>query len=598
MIKRKGNVYKLDTPSSTLLIRAEEEAEILYYGDRLFTPGSDYERLFSPKGEEKPLFSCGEKGFVCCFPEGKELVSRFFLQRAKLTEKPVVSTLPYSFCPADDKNCRTLCLEFSEPEAKLKLFVYCTAFDDCDAVVFSSRLVNGGKKPVSVRRLDSFALFLPGGEWEPGEGIFPSFAVQKGGTYAFIPLLAGEGGRAERRDGIVRIGCGDFCPEILLSPGEELVSPETAAAFARDREEAARALRGFFARRVLRGRWKGKKRPVAAECGLDEAAAWEKAGAEILLFAARPDEAESMEKLVSVSEEVRGRGLRTGLCIRPGLALPKDAVLRRHPEYVLRRTPEGSLLDLSDPQVRKYLVRTISSALTATRASCVQWQAEEMPASRFRYAEGLCAVLSRLAEKFPSVLFEGTLPLPGMFAFFRGFRTETPLPDPAFARGVLPQDTRSLRLRPQNFGALPAFGSPGFFGGPPDGEDGREIGKFLARRERERKAAECGELYSLGGTAEGLCAVSENRSLAAGYVRLGDGDGRVVVPGLDRGALYVVRNGRDEGGERSFRATGELLGGAGFPLRALFGDEDGTEGFFTAEKAGRKPAAAESGAGL
>lgn len=36
MIKRKGNVYKLDTPATTLLIRAERCAEYLYYGAAAF----------------------------------------------------------------------------------------------------------------------------------------------------------------------------------------------------------------------------------------------------------------------------------------------------------------------------------------------------------------------------------------------------------------------------------------------------------------------------------------------------------------------------------------------------------------------------------
>lgn len=52
MIKRKGNVYKLDTPATTLLIRAERCAEYLYYGRRLSVPGSDYDFL-SCVGEGK-----------------------------------------------------------------------------------------------------------------------------------------------------------------------------------------------------------------------------------------------------------------------------------------------------------------------------------------------------------------------------------------------------------------------------------------------------------------------------------------------------------------------------------------------------------------
>ena len=66
MIKRKGNVYKLDTPSLTLLVRAEGAAEYLYFGEKLSLPGSDYARLFSPGKGTEPLFSCGEKALVRC----------------------------------------------------------------------------------------------------------------------------------------------------------------------------------------------------------------------------------------------------------------------------------------------------------------------------------------------------------------------------------------------------------------------------------------------------------------------------------------------------------------------------------------------------
>lgn len=144
MIRRKGNVYKLDTPSTTLLVRAEGAAEYLYYGGKLAVPGSDYGRLFS--GAEEPIFSCGAEGFVCCSLADGGICSDFSFQRARLTEKPVISPLPSSYADFSAKDAQTLCLEFAEEKAKLRLFVYCTVFDDCDAVVFSSRLLNGGRR--------------------------------------------------------------------------------------------------------------------------------------------------------------------------------------------------------------------------------------------------------------------------------------------------------------------------------------------------------------------------------------------------------------------------------------------------------------------
>lgn len=63
-------------------------------------------RLRLSFSEGVPLFSCGPESFLSCSQAGTALVSGFVFQRARLTEKPVISPLPSSFpfpekCGAD-----------------------------------------------------------------------------------------------------------------------------------------------------------------------------------------------------------------------------------------------------------------------------------------------------------------------------------------------------------------------------------------------------------------------------------------------------------------------------------------------------------------
>ena len=104
MIKRKGNVYKLDTPATTLLIRAERCAEYLYYGRRLSVPGSDYDFLSCVGEGNAPALSLVSSfgggdarrfSVSCAFADGS-FSPRFSFLRAKLTDKPSLMPLPSS----------------------------------------------------------------------------------------------------------------------------------------------------------------------------------------------------------------------------------------------------------------------------------------------------------------------------------------------------------------------------------------------------------------------------------------------------------------------------------------------------------------------
>lgn len=99
MIRRKGNVYKLDTPATTLLLGAGGEQ--LYYGGRLAVGGCDYEFLRDESEEAalRPFSAFGGEGplGISCVLEGRAFFPRFVFRRAGLADKPALSPLPCSY---------------------------------------------------------------------------------------------------------------------------------------------------------------------------------------------------------------------------------------------------------------------------------------------------------------------------------------------------------------------------------------------------------------------------------------------------------------------------------------------------------------------
>ena len=158
MLRKKGNVYKIDTPKTTLIFGMD--AAMLYYGKRLTVPVPDYDFLRGngkKRNEDKrPSFEFAPE-VVCSFSDGS-FSPHFSFLRARPADKPL-SPLPSSYSDSDEKNAsQTLCFEFADETVKLKLFVYYTVFDDSDVVCASCRLLNGGKREVGIKKFPSLCL--------------------------------------------------------------------------------------------------------------------------------------------------------------------------------------------------------------------------------------------------------------------------------------------------------------------------------------------------------------------------------------------------------------------------------------------------------
>lgn len=622
MIRRKGNVYKLDTPATTLLLGTGGEQ--LYYGGRLAVGGCDYEFLRDESEENalRPFSAFGGEGplGISCVLEGRAFFPRFVFRRAGLADKPALSPLPCSYSDSEEKNaCQTLCFEFTDEPSKLKLFVYYTVFDDSDAIVLSSRLVNGGKKEISVNRPASLQLdvfgdgygfvsfsdgFFEGKTQTPvpvgamlvketsagfGAPFCDSFALleRPSRVYAAGLLYSGNARLAASADVYprtrLRIGVNGAARETLAS-GEGLSSPEALMTFAEDEDSVRATVGAFFARHLLRGKWKDRERPAlffgenAAEgetltkkIELAEGEALSekmkfaarealtkkielaaRSGAEIFVLDADVF-AEREETEAEIAALVREKGMRFGVRLRPRTAPSSGGILEKRPEFALRgRNREifgadgRTLLDFADERVQKYAVRALSALLSETKAVYMKWEnepSETEPSAQgacegdpFRYAEGLYAVAEKLAERFPSLRTEGVADCGenGFFDFFLASGEGEPEKKFAFYKKYRKLLVRGTRYRLKDF-------------------SGRE----------------CGDIF-----------VSENRFSAVAIVRGREtprftGREGISLRGLDAGTVYAV-SVRKEGlfdETRRLTAAGELLMKGRIPLEKIAGEE-------------------------
>lgn len=454
MLRKKGNVYKIDTPKTTLIFGMD--AAMLYYGKRLTVPVPDYDFLRGngkKRNEDKrPSFEFAPE-VVCSFSDGS-FSPHFSFLRARPADKPL-SPLPSSYSDSDEKNAsQTLCFEFADETAKLKLFVYYTVFDDSDVVCASCRLLNGGKREVGIKKFPSLCLKIYGRDFsfvtfEEKEGKTYRYSaaarggciLSNGGTeyssrsfsscvllekaghvYAFDLVTAGAFEENVQTGDSTRISV--FAPsDRRLAPGESAFSAEALMTYAETAEEAKEALRSFSEKHLARGKKKGKLRPPTVRlCGEKEipndisqlVGQWAGAGAELFVLQGIAFEKllcpNTAKKISALSETVRKAGMKFGVEFAPEMLDTSGEAYAKHPELTLKSSVrEGERrLNLADLRAQKYLVRILSTALSGIKVSYVGWadegSARELPAG---YWEGLYGVMEKITERFPSVLFEG-----------------------------------------------------------------------------------------------------------------------------------------------------------------------------------------------
>ncbi len=242
-----------------------------------------------------------------------------------------------------------------------------------------------------------------------------------------------------------------------LGSGEAFQTPEAALVYSGEGLGGmSREFHSLWEEHLLPPRWVHAHRPVllnsweAAYFDFDEeklvsiAESAAKAGVELFVmddgwFGHRDDDTTSlgdwnvdMRKLPGglerLGERVRALGLQFGIWMEPEMVSPDSDLYRAHPEWAIQiHGREGItarhqfILDLSRPEVQDFIVTSVSETLKASGAAYLKWDMNRnfsnigsayLPADRqrelpHRYILGLYAVMERLTQAFPEVLFEG-----------------------------------------------------------------------------------------------------------------------------------------------------------------------------------------------
>ena len=244
--------------------------------------------------------------------------------------------------------------------------------------------------------------------------------------------------------------------EWVLEPGQSFWTPEAVLSFSAEGFNGlSRNLHRFVRECIVRGAWKQRERPIlinnweATEFDFDTgklmALAKEAAslGVELFVlddgwFGHRDDDTSSLgdwrvnkKKLpigiAGLSKKIRSLGLEFGLWVEPEMISEDSDLYRAHPDWAVstpgRQPARGRnqlILDLTMPEVRTWLVDTMSSVFADGDISYVKWDmnrnssdafSKVLPAARqgefhHRYICGLYEVLAELVRRFPQILFE------------------------------------------------------------------------------------------------------------------------------------------------------------------------------------------------
>ncbi len=164
MIRKSGNCFKIDTPSTSLLLREDGEyVELLHYGARL-ADAEDYP-VFGRGVKTEAFASCDDRitarlpySSVGWGNEGESLVilknadgsyvNRFAYEGYEILR----GGEPAEGLPVSRDKSQTLVIKLEDRYAKIELELCFSVFDDCDAIAVYTKLRNRGDRPVAVLR--------------------------------------------------------------------------------------------------------------------------------------------------------------------------------------------------------------------------------------------------------------------------------------------------------------------------------------------------------------------------------------------------------------------------------------------------------------
>ncbi len=231
-----------------------------------------------------------------------------------------------------------------------------------------------------------------------------------------------------------------------LPPGARFETPEAVLSFSDAGYNGLSArMHAFVNGHIVPETWRGRERPVVFNSWegcmfgftqpklLELARRAGKLGCELFVlddgwFGARSDDRAGLgdyavnrkklpDGLDGLAERLKKLGLAFGLWFEPEAVNPDSDLFRSHPDWALTEPGRESLLsrhelllDLTRPEVRDYIVESVSAVLESADISYVKWDMNRpSPAQGARahaYVLGLYDVLRRLFGPRPELLLE------------------------------------------------------------------------------------------------------------------------------------------------------------------------------------------------
>lgn len=272
-----------------------------------------------------------------------------------------------------------------------------------------------------------------------------------GVVYGFNLLWSGNHCSSVQRSalGFTRVLQG-ISPEGLcldLLPGGRLETPEAVVAWSdRGRNGMMKKMHRFVNACIIPAAWQYRERPVLFNNWegttfdfneaklLSLAGKAKKIGCELFVLddgwfgdrdsdtAGLGDYSVNLRKLPNglegLSKKIRALGMQFGLWFEPEAVNPDSECFRRHPEWVLSSPGADAfygrnelLLDLTKPEVRDYIVESVSGILDRAEIQYVKWDMNRhSPVTgnkAYAYILGLYEVLHRIFDPRPQILLEG-----------------------------------------------------------------------------------------------------------------------------------------------------------------------------------------------
>ncbi len=248
----------------------------------------------------------------------------------------------------------------------------------------------------------------------------------------------------------------------MLQPGDDFEAPEAVMAWSGEGFNGlSQSMHRFVREHIVRGEWKHKDRPIllnsweAAYFDISEskllklAKAGKDAGIELFVmddgwFGTRNDDTQSLGDwdvnrkklpggLKGLADKINALGMDFGIWVEPEMVSVKSELYRAHPDWALeipgKAHSEGRnqrILDLSNPQVREFIIEKMSEVFSSANIKYVKWDMNR-PFSDYysrylanskvcyaaqselghRYIMGLYEIMAELTARFPHILFEG-----------------------------------------------------------------------------------------------------------------------------------------------------------------------------------------------